>query len=215
MATPGVDYPEDRTVLDVTAVGRDDVLTAFVEEAGDGELVLSVGEDASCCRVRIEPGESLQLVWRGPAELRAVPVELAEVSGGASPTWRVRITGPSSRGQRRSAVRAPLAVPVHVVAGGQRREGRTLDLSEGGVHCVLQGEQDRTGALEVGSVVDLTVELDGRSLTARGEVTRRHPREDLRPELSLRFVDLTERDEDDVRRLVFATLRHLRARGLR
>jgi hypothetical protein len=214
MGTPGIDYPEDRTVLDVKAVSRDDVLTSFVEEATGGELVLSVGEDSSRRRVRLEPGETLELVWRGPEELRAVPAELLEVRAGESPTWRVRIAGPSSRGQRRAAVRAPLTVPVQVVAGGERRAGTTLDLSEGGTHCLLQGDPDKTGALEVGSVVHVTVDLDGRAVTTKAEVTRRHPREDRRPELSLRFIGLAERDEDDIRRRVFAELRDLRTRGL-
>jgi hypothetical protein len=214
MATPGVDHPEDRTVLDVKAVSRDDVLTSFVEEVTGGELVISVGQDASRRRVRFEPGEVLELVWRGPEELRSVPAELVEVLGGESPSWRLRITGPSSRGQRRAAVRAPLAVPIEVGADGATRSGTTLDLSEGGTHCLLDGEPDRTGALEVGGVVRVAVDLDGRRLAARAEVVRRHPREDRRPELSLRFIGLAERDEDVIRRRVFAELRELRSRGL-
>jgi PilZ domain-containing protein len=214
MATPGVDYPEDRSVLDVKAVSRDDVLTSFVEEATGGELVVSVGEDASRRRVRLEPGEVLELVWRGPEELRSVPAVLLDVRGGDTPTWRVRIAGPSSRGQRRSAVRAPMTLALTVHAGGSRRSGATLDLSEGGTHCLLDGEPDRSGALEVGSVVHVSLDLDGRSLAAKAEVIRRHPREDKRPELSLRFIGLPERDQDDVRRRVFAELRELRSRGL-
>ena len=214
MATPGVDHPEDKTVLDVKAVSRDDVLMSFVEEANGEELVISVGQDASRRRVRLEPGETLELVWRGPEELRSVPAELLDVRGGDSPTWRIRITGPSSRGQRRAAVRAPLAVPVEVHAGGTRRAGTTFDLSEGGTRCLLDGEPDRTGALEVGSVVRVGVDLGGRALAVEAEVIRRHPREDKRPELSLRFIGLSEKDEDAIRRRVFAELRDLRSRGL-
>jgi hypothetical protein len=33
MSTPGVDHPEERSVVDVKAVSRDDVLLSFVEEA--------------------------------------------------------------------------------------------------------------------------------------------------------------------------------------
>ena len=214
MATPGIDYPEDRSVLDIKAVSRDDVLTSFVEEATGGELVISVGEDSARRRVRLEPGEALELVWRGPEELRSVPAVLLDVHGGDAPTWRVRISGPSSRGQRRAAVRAPLTVALTVRAGGASRTGTTLDLSEGGTHCLLDGDPDRTGALEVGSVVHVALDLDGRSVACKAEVIRRHPREDRRPELSLRFIGLPERDEDDVRRRVFAELRDLRSRGL-
>jgi len=46
------------------------------------------------------------------------------------------------------------------------------------------------------------------------EISRRHPRDDARTELSLRFIGLPEHAQDDLRRLVFARLRDLRQRGL-
>jgi hypothetical protein len=215
MATPGIDYPEDRSVLDVKAVSRDDVLTSFVEEATGGELVVSVGEDSQRRRVRLDVGERLELIWRGPEELRSMPVELVEVRTGDSPTWRLRVVGPASRGQRRNAVRAPMSVPIELGLGDDLLVGATLDLSEGGSHCLLGGKPNTTTqTVEVGSVLPVTVDLDGTRVAAKAEVIRRHPREDDRIELSLRFVGLGERREDTIRRRVFAELRDLRSRGL-
>jgi hypothetical protein len=215
MATPGVDYPEDRTVLDVKAVSRDDVLTSFVEQATGGELVVSVGEDAQKRRVRLDVGERLELVWRGPEELRSLPVELVEVRTGDAPTWLLRVVGPASRGQRRNAVRVPMSVPVELGAGEGMLVGATLDLSEGGTRCLLNGKPGTaTRTVEVGSVLPVTVDLDGNRLAAQAEVIRRHPRDDDRTELSLRFVGLGERREDIIRRRVFAEMRDLRSRGL-
>ncbi|PWW21585.1 PilZ domain-containing protein [Geodermatophilus normandii] len=214
MGTPGVDYPEDRSVLDVKAVSRDDVLTSFVEEATGGELVVSVGEDSSRRRVRLDVGERMELIWRGPEELRSLPVELVEVRTGESPSWRLRVVGPASRGQRRSAVRTPLSVSVELGAGDALLSGASVDLSEGGMRCILGGRQEAAAALEVGSVLPVTVDLDGTRVSAKAEIVRRHPREDDRAELSLRFVGLGEKREDLIRRRVFAELRDLRSRGL-
>jgi c-di-GMP-binding flagellar brake protein YcgR len=144
-----------------------------------------------------------------------MPVELVEVRTGDSPTWRLRVVGPASRGQRRNAVRAPMSVPIELRLGDDLLVGATLDLSEGGTRCLLGRKPNTTTqTVEVGSVLPVTVDLDGTRVAAKAEVIRRHPREDDRIELSLRFVGLGERREDTIRRRVFAELRDLRSRGL-
>lgn len=69
-------------------------------------------------------------------------------------------------------------------------------------------------ALDVGDVVRVSALLPDLVITCLAEVTRRHPREDARMEVSLRFIGLPERQQDLVRRRVFARLRDLRRRGL-
>jgi hypothetical protein len=215
MATPGVDHPEERAVLDVKASSRSDVLISFVERVSGSELVVSVGEDAQKRRVRLDTGEHLELIWRGPEELRSLPAELVEVVTGDSPTWRLKVVGPASRGQRRSAVRAPMSMPVELTLGERVLSGTTIDLSEGGTHCMLTGKPGAAKPeIEVGAVLPVAVDLDGDRLATKAEVIRRHPRDDEHTELSLRFVGLGEKREDAIRRRVFAELRDLRSRGL-
>jgi hypothetical protein len=215
MATPGVDHPEERAVLDLKASSRSDVLISFVEEVSGSELVVSVGEDAQKRRVRLDIGEQVELIWRGPEELRSLPAQLVEVVAGDSPTWRLKVVGPASRGQRRSAVRAPMSVSIEVALGERVLVGTTVDLSEGGTRCLLTG---RPGVakpeIEVGAVLPVVVDLDVDRLTVKAEVIRRHAREDHHSEWSLRFVGLGEKREDAIRRRVFAELRDLRSRGL-
>jgi PilZ domain-containing protein len=214
MSTPGVDHPEERAVVDVKAESREDVLLSFVEEAGSDRIVLSVGTDAQQRRVRLEAGEHLELIWRGPEELRSVSAELVEVVPGDSPLWRVRTLGPASRGQRRAAVRAPLAVPLELTLGKTALGGATLDLSEGGSRCLFLAPPKEAPAIEVGAVLPVTLDLEGAGMSFDAEVIRRHHREDGRPELSLRFLKLGEKRQDTIRRRVFAELRDLRSRGL-
>jgi hypothetical protein len=215
MTTPGVDHPEERAVLDVKASSRADVLVSFVERVSGSELVVSVGEDAQKRRARLDTGEHLELIWRGPEELRSLPAQLVEVVPGDSPTWRLKIVGPASRGQRRNAVRAPLSVALDVTFGEKVVSGTTLDLSEGGTRCLLTGRPGgEKPEVEVGAVLPVVVDLDGERVATKAEVIRRHPREDDHTELSLRFVGLGEKREDTIRRRVFAELRDLRSRGL-
>jgi hypothetical protein len=240
MGEPGVDYPEARTPVDVRVQSRGDTLLSFVELVDNGELLLSAGEDHLRRPVRLEPGEHLELTWRAPDELRAVPAELVGVDTGGRATWRVKPIGPAGRGQRRAAVRAPMDYRMTLTAGGRTLEGVSVDLSEGGVRflvadaaepaAVLGAEQDPAAGeqqaaadahvatepqLEVGSVHQLTLWWDDRdTVITKGEVIRHFPREDKREEVSIRFIGLSEKMEDVIRARVFARLRDLRARGV-
>jgi hypothetical protein len=194
--TPGFDYPEEMSPVDVQAASRGDALMSFVEKVGDDELVLTVGKDRAQRPVRLEPGERLDLVWKDPTELRALPAELVAVQTGEQSTWRIRPVGPATRGQRRNAVRAPLAFRIRIGADNNPREGQTVDISEGGARLVLDGEpaadpavtaedspagpggsdadvHEHTGqavaaaeALEVGAVFPVTIWLDDRDYVA-------------------------------------------------
>ncbi|MGY1916986.1 PilZ domain-containing protein [Blastococcus sp. SYSU DS0973] len=133
---PGVDYPEPRTVVDLLATSRGDVLMSLVESSGSAEIVVSIGEDRSRRRVRLEPGEHVEVIWRGPEELRSLPTELVAAELGP-PQWRLRPVGPSTRGQRRSAVRAPLTLQVRMTVGTDALHGVTVDISEGGIRALF------------------------------------------------------------------------------
>lgn len=234
---PGKDYPEEKSPIDVRAQSRGDTLLSFVERVDNGELVISAGEDRQKRPVRLDAGEPLEVMWRGPDEMRTVPAELVAVETGELTTWRVRLVGPAARGQRRAAVRAPMDFRVTLKEGVQTLGGVTVDLSEGGMRCVLddapsaadtgtaslpapgdaQTEADATPdtLLTVGSIHEVTVFFDGGEyVTAKGEVVRHFPREDQREEASIRFIGLPEKMGDLVRARVFARLRDMRARGI-
>ncbi|GAA4727794.1 hypothetical protein GCM10023328_02650 [Modestobacter marinus] len=214
---PGTDHPEERGIVDLLVADRGEALISWVERVEGRELVVTAGQDRSQRRVRLEPGQRVELVWRGPTELRSLPAELVASEGGC---WRLRPTGPAARGQRRAAVRAPLSLAVRATVGSTTLSGTTVDVSEGGFRAVFPGsptgaESRRPGGdWQVGDVVDVVVELDTGQFGAKVEVIRRHQRTDDHHEVSARFVGLPERVEDRIRATVFAGLRDLRRRGL-
>jgi hypothetical protein len=235
-AEPGIDFPEIREPVDVQAASRGDALTSFVEAGGDGEIVVSVAVDRSGRRVRLEVGEDLQLVWKGPEGLRARPVQLLEVVLGDEPTWRLKPVGPAARGQRRNAVRAPLSLPVETSLGQSQVIGETVDVSEAGLRVLLTpatGSRTRQGAQEApedgdaaapatdaprpetGAVLDLVLAISEQQAPVRSkvEVVRTHHRNDRFIELSVRFIGLPEGEQDRIRARVFTELRLLRSRG--
>jgi len=232
-AEPGIDFPETREPVDVQAASRGDALTSFVESSGDGEIVVSVAVDRSGRRVRLEAGEDLQLVWKGPEGLRARPVQLLEVILGDEPTWRLKPVGPAARGQRRNAVRSPLSLPVEIALGQSQVIGETVDVSEAGLRVLLtpatgsrtthEAPEDGDAAApaaeaprpEIGAVLDLVLAVNEQQAPIRSkvEVVRTHPRTDRLLELSVRFIGLPEGEEDRIRARVFTELRLLRSRG--
>ena len=90
--------------------------------------------------------------------------------------------------------------------------GTTVDLSEGGFRCVLARRPKPAGRPQArdrsadppppraGDVVRVTALFPDAAITGAAEVTRVHDRDDDRLELSLRFIGLTENEQDLIRR---------------
>lgn len=166
-------------------------------------------------------GERVDLVWKGATELHCLPCELVAVEASEQPRWLLRRAGAVQRGQRRDAVRAPLSVPVRLGQEGAAVEGTTVDVSESGVRCVLERRavpawisQAEQPGHPAGTVVTISVMLSDLTITCLAEITRLFPRRDTRIELSVRFIGLSEHDQDELRRRIFGRLRELRQRGL-
>jgi hypothetical protein len=136
---PGIDFPEERDVVDLLAASRGDALIGWIESATNEMITVTAGEAHSRRPVRAEVGEHVNVVWRGPEELRSRPTELVKVQLEPRPVWWLRTVGPSERGQRRAWVRAPLAYPVFMTVGSTELGGMTIDLSEGGTRVLFNG----------------------------------------------------------------------------
>jgi hypothetical protein len=207
---PGVDHPEEQTEADVALTGRGISVSSRVEQVHDGVVVVrpSVGEYAGGQVVR--PGDAVEVFWRTAEDQRIVPAVVE--SAGADPVvrWRLRPTGPAEQSQRREAVRARVTLGIEVGQGSYEYTGESVDLSEGGLRVQLEG----FGLVpEPGTRLDVTLTLDDGDLRAAAEVVRAQDR-GTRWLLSVRFVDLAEKDGDRLRRRVFQALREERARAV-
>jgi hypothetical protein len=86
----------------------------------------------------------------------------------------------------------------------------TIDLSEGGAGCAFPA---RGAAPARGSVLELTLRLGQVRVWVSGVVVHVAVRRGWI--LTVRFVDVSERDQDAIRTHVFTALRRERARGFR
>jgi len=212
---PGVDHPVLDSALSVMPLGQDQALTSRVRQVTDTHLVISSPRDGVGGPAPFVPDDMLDLSWQAEDGLRSVPAESAAVVGRGD--WKVRITGPASRIQRRDAVRAPIGLSISVAWDRVVLTGSTVDLSEGGVLCVFRPNGDvglHTPFPKRGQPLALNLDLYSDVLDCNALLVRRLPREDQLLEWSLRFVDLPEPAADLIRSHVFTALRNARARGL-
>jgi hypothetical protein len=211
---PNVDYPAASTALSVLPLGRDEALTSRVRRETRDHLHVSAPRNAVGAAVPLVEGDVLELSWQADDGLRSVaasPVELTD-----DLTWRLRVTGPASCIQRREAVRAPIGLPVWISWDGVTLAGSTVDLSEGGLSCVLRPHDDlgRTSLPKRGQVLVCRLDLYSDELVTEVTFSRRRPREDALHGWSVHFVDLPEPAADLIRSHVFTALRNARARRL-
>jgi hypothetical protein len=207
-SVPGVDHPEEQTEAEVTLTGRGISVSSRVETVHDGVIAVrpSAGDFYEQTVVRV--GDPVEVFWRSEDSQRMLPAEVIGVEQGAFIRWRMRITGPAETSQRRKAVRGRIAVPIVAEYGSVELRGETMDISEAGLRADFQG----LGAPpEGGARLGLTVELEDGVVRTRAEVVRTQAR-GAQWIMSIRFVDIQEKDQDRVRRRVFQALREERAR---
>ena len=207
-SVPGVDHPEEQGEAEITLVGRGVSVSSRVEFVGNGVISVrpSVGEYVE--QVVVQVGDQVEVYWKGPEDTRSLPAQVLDVEHGAFIRWRLQITGEAEVSQRRKAVRGRVTVPVEAGVGSVELQGETVDLSENGLRANFDGFGVPP---EPGASVDLVLRLEDGDVRTKAEVVRVQAR-GAAWLMSIRFVNIQERDQDRVRRRVFQALREERAR---
>lgn len=209
MTTPGVDFPEEQNEATVDLTGRNISVSTRVEYAGEGVLAVRPSVSDFVDQSVVKVGDHVDVFWQASDSIRSVPAEVLSVDQhGAMIRWRLQIRGPAEQTQRRKAVRGRVGVPVEVGHSAYDLVGETVDLSETGARVAV----DALGLEpEPGSQVDVVVTLEDGEVKSRGEVVRVQSR-GARWVMSIRFLNIAEKDADRIRRRVFQALREERAR---
>ena len=206
---PGVDHPEEQREADVMLTGRGISVNTVVEIVTGDVIVVRPSVSSFVDQLVVTAGNDVEVYWRALEDQRMVPACVVGVENGAVVRWRLQITGAAEVSQRRKAVRARVKLPVEVGHASFELKGECVDLSEAGMRAAVDGMGFEP---EPGSRVDLRLELEDGEATVKAEVVRMQSR-GARWVLSLRFVDLEEREGDRFRRRVFQALREERARA--
>jgi c-di-GMP-binding flagellar brake protein YcgR len=207
-SVPGVDHPEEHSEAVVALSGRGIFVSSRVEVADSASIAVSPLTGAAAAQVAVRGGDVVEVFWNGMDTQRVVPAEVTDVEESPVVRWRMRITGPAQPRQRRAAVRGRVAEAVEVAYGDIVLTGLTVDLSEGGLRAEFEGT---SAPPEADAELVLTLHLEDAVLRTPAKVVRTQIRRDVWV-MSIRFLELPEKDQDRVRRRVFRALREERAR---
>jgi PilZ domain len=201
--------PARQDLVDVLLDSATEPVVTTVREVTDVAVLLEAPTDRAGRLVLPAPDEGGLLIWRGARAMMQAPVTVVDVQRRPAPSWSLRLNAVGMPCQRRSFVRATVAMPAVLHHGEDRYEATAVDLSEGGMRCRTKGP------LPVMSGTDVTAELtvDGACVTLAARLTRvRHGERGMPTDVGLTFTGLKIRDADRMRRIVFDQLRRERAR---
>lgn len=208
-SVPGVDFPEEQRDADLMLTGRGISVNGRVEMVNGNVIVLRPSASDFFDGSVVSVGNDVEVYWRGPEDQRMIPARVLSVENGAVVRWRLEITGEAEVSQRRKAVRARVKMPVEIGHASFEMTGESVDLSEAGMRVAVDGMGYEP---EPGARIDLRFTLEDGPVKVKAELVRLQSR-GVRWVMSLRFVDLEERDGDRFRRRVFQALREERARA--
>jgi hypothetical protein len=207
MTDPDASRPHESSRADVTLVTRGITVTAAVDVSTEFTIVVRPEGDGTAWKTAVKDGDPVELYWVGAEEERTLPAKIIDVEPGDEVRWHLVATGPAERSQRRKAVRARLSVPAYIPWADGQLVGETVDLSEAGARCLVDGwglPPEAETRLEVSLTIgDEVVHLQGQVVRQQAQGPRWL--------LSMRFLDVSERDGNLLRRRVFQALREERA----
>lgn len=207
----GAWLPTPGTVVTVAAGDTDRTWTTRVEHRQGSTLIVVAPTFARGVPVDAVPGTPIVLGWTAEDGYLEADAVLTDHAIDVVLTWEVDASR-VRRQQRRAAFRLPVALPIAVLpepvaqrpvaAEEGQAAGRTRDLSEVGIRCVLPAD-DAPGA---GDRVQVSVGLPGEDepVLARAEVVWVREPLGREVEVGLAFVDADEERADRLRRFVFA-----------
>lgn len=154
------------------------------------------------------PGDQFVLTTVSPLGLDE---QVVAVQRAGARRWTLQPVSPATRVQRRAFARVAAARVAVVDHGGRPLRFGVVDLGEGGMRCAAADPPP----FHVGDRVVARLDLDDQQLSVEAEVIRLEAGVRAGGSVAFRFVDLSSRDADTIRRFVFARQRLDRAKGLR
>jgi hypothetical protein len=207
MTDPDANRPHESSRADVTLVTRGITVTAAVDISTEFSIVVRPEGDGAAWKTAVKDGDPVELYWVGAEEERTLPAKIVDVEPGDEVRWHLQATGPAERSQRRRAVRARVVLPAYIPWADGQLVGETVDLSEAGARCMVDGWGLPP---EAGTRLEVSLTLGEDVVSLRSQVVRQQT-QGARWLLSMKFLDVSERDGDQLRKRVFQALREERA----
>lgn len=156
------------------------------------------------------PGTPVRLVWTTAAGEHTLHATMESRPQTRVPLWRLRPEGEPVVRQRREFIRVPDTLLVAMSRDDDCWSARVMDLSEGGMRCVLLDDHD----LADGDEVRVAMDMDEGRVVIPSVVLEVLSGQGGRTVARVRFGEL-KREGDLLRRRVLQQQRRARAVGLR
>lgn len=177
---------------------------SFVEEV-EGSWVTVAVPMRRMVALHRKPGSPFLLEYGDGTAVFQFPAALVEVGPHG---WRLQVEEKGLRRQRRRYLRWPVVLPVKVWWEGKALEGRTADISGGGLLAVLPQW------IPVGKKVTVLLQLPEREIRGEARVVRELPRLPQGYRFGLEWQNLRMADEDAIVRFIFRQQQKARRQGL-
>lgn len=147
-------------------------------------------------------GDVVTLSWDGPTGVYELQTVLEGVRRREIPLWDLKASAPAAHRQRRAHVRVHTERPIEFVRYGELHKARCVDLSEGGMSAVVTDKS----FVAAGDAVSVTIPLEEEEgiVAVNAQVVRVIVERDAPRRFAARFLQLSVKDEDALRREVFA-----------
>ncbi len=156
-----------------------------------------------------EEGATFMIGWREGGASKQLKVEFSEGREQPVPSWRVKPVAEPKVVQRRDYVRAAWDQPAEFTFGIRTVEGKILDISEGGLRCVLpEMEEPRQSRFEV------SFELESGAVTLEAEISWWSQPMEKMVQVGLSFLTEDQALRDRLRAQAYGLQLEQRRRGL-
>lgn len=181
----------------VSLPGHHAGLRSSVHEIAGDELVIAAPVEPPGV-APLPLGGELSLSWTSDRGLHRLGVQLRQRLT-RPPRWRVGVLAPPQREQRRAGYRVPVMSSVDVRLDGTWRRARLVDLSEGGLRCLLASGTD----VAERSPCRVRLDLVRRGLELSALVVRVREGIDAMVDIGVQFVEVPAALSDELRRYLF------------
>ncbi len=155
-------------------------------------------------------GESITILFWDRVACFAATTEITQVLFDPIPLFKIVFPNDTRRFQRRSFVRVDASLPLtaNEVNTEYSIESKTIDVSGGGIKFYCPRP------MAPGTLLDISINCDKLVFACRGEVVRDVLEQPGKHQIGVRFLDLEDKQRDNIISWVFKQQLELRKRGL-
>ncbi len=181
-----------------------------VEDLEETSMVLGIPflEGGGLLPLRV--GERITILFWDRVACFAATTEITQVVLDPIPLFKIVLPNNSRRFQRRSFVRVEVSLPIVIneVNTENTIESKTIDVSGGGIRFY------HPKPLAPGTLLVLSIDYNKLVFTCRAEVIRDVLEQPGKHQISVRFLELENKQKDNITSWVFRKQLELRKRGL-